>query len=430
MSLTIVIAASQSPQSLATEGDAPLSTESGATLVTDNSSGGAFSLVTEGGVVLTTEDGDTLTTEGGVSASILLVETVRKDGFPVAISTNATVSAKLVSLDGQTVLVGARNCDAAATGANWALGIVVAGFTSTEVSALTPGPPDIMLVLAGPGFVKRFRVHVESESVTPRSLLFVRDVITDELRDDQLILMAQNFFPGITLTDDFIWDSVKAAEAEISRALRVPLVPTQFYANPPDAETVSALPPNTPYAVDPAYDYDPDFFTGEKWGFLVLRKKPLISVSKIRFVYPAPTIGFYEIPGDWLRIDRRYAHIRFVPASSPFVAPLNAFILQALGGGRTIPFAIEVTYIAGLENPWRDYPELIDVVKKTAVLKILENGFFPQSGSISADGLSQSVSVDMQKYRDSINFTLNGPPGSNGGLMTAIHGIRFSALGN
>lgn len=358
-----------------------------------------------------------------------LSATVSANGAAIAIDTGATVLASLVSLNGQTVLVGTRNCDHAAAGANWQAGVVVAAFTAPETTTLTAGP-DVMLVLQGPGFIKRFRVHVEDLADVPRSLLFVRDLIVDELRRDQLILMAQTFFPGLTMTDDFIWSSVQAAESDIARTLRVPLVPTQFFANPPTDVQIAAVPAGMPYAIDAAYDYDSDFFTGEKWGFIVLRKKPLISVGLIRFVYPAPTIGFYDIPGDWLRIDRKYAHIRFVPASSPFVAPLNAFILQALGGGRSIPFAIEVNYIAGLTDVWSTYPELIDVIKKMAILKIIENGFLPQSGSISADGLSQSMSIDMKVYRDGINTILNGPPGANGGLMTAIHGIRTSALGN
>jgi hypothetical protein len=359
-----------------------------------------------------------------------LSATVSVNGTAVAIDTAASVSASLVSIDGRTVLLSVRACNHTAAGANWPTGIVVTAFTALETATLTAGPPDAMLVLQGPGFVKRFRVHVEDLADVPRSLLFVRDIIIDELRQDQLILMAQTFFPGLTLTDDFLWSTVQAAESEVARTLRVPLVPTQFFANPPTSDQIAAVPVGMPYAVDAAYDYEPDFFTGEKWGFLVLRKKPLISVSLIRFVYPAPTIGFYDIPADWLRIDRKYAHIRFVPASSPFVAPLNAFILQALGGGRTIPFAIECTYIAGITDPWGTYPELIDAIKKTAILKIIENGFLPQSGSISADGLSQSMSIDMKAYRDGINNILNGPPGANGGLMTAIHGIRTSALGN
>jgi hypothetical protein len=359
---------------------------------------------------------------------------VQIDGAALAIDPTTTVNASLVSLNGQTILAAPRTCDPNAAGASWGTGIVVAAFTSIETGTLTPGPPDIMLVLAGIGFVKRFRVHVEEISNVPRSLLFIRDLIVEELRANQLILMAQNFFPGITLSDDFLWNNVQGAESEIARTLRVPLVPTQFVPLPqgqdPGVDAVIAgLPPGMPWAVDAPYDYDPEFFTGEQWGFIPLRWKPLVSVQLIRFVYPAPTTGFYNVPGDWLRVDQKYAHIRMVPASSPFVAPLNAFILQALGGGRTIPFALQITYISGITDAWGTYPELIDVIKKTAILKILEDGFFPQSASINADGLSQSMSIDMRAYRDTINTILNGPKGSNGGLMTAIHGIRGSAFG-
>jgi len=366
-----------------------------------------------------------------------LSATVQANGVPIAIATGSTVNARLMSLDGRTTLVNDRPCVSNAAGADWAQGVVVAAFTSAETATLTAGPPDIMLVLSGPGFVKRFRVHVEDMADTPQSLLFVRDLIVDELRENQLVLTAQNFFAGVTLSDDMIWNSVLAAEAEMARRLRVPLVPTQFFPLTPAEDTtgqiqakIDALPPGMPWAVDTPYDYDPDFFTGEKWGFIVLRKKPLISASLIRFVYPAPTTGFYDIPADWLRLDHKYAHIRFVPASSQFVAPLNAFILQALGGGRTIPFAIQVTYVAGITDAANTYPEMVDAIKKMAILKIIENAFVPQSGSISADGLSQSMSFDMKLYRDTINNIIDGPPGTNGGLMTAIHGIRTSALGN
>lgn len=360
-----------------------------------------------------------------------LSATIQVNGAPLAIDIGAAVNAVLKSIDGQTTLAPSRVCDHTATGADWPNGVVIAAFTALETSGLTAGPPDVMLVISGPGFIKRFRVHVESLGTIPRSLLFIKDIIVDELRADRLVLLSQNFFPGTVLSDDFLWGKIQAAESEMARTLRVPLVPTQFFPNPPTLDQIAAVPTGMPYAVDPAYDYDSDFFTGEKWGFLVLRKKPVVgNPSLIRFVYPAPSIGFYDIPGDWVRIDRKYAHIRFVPASSPFVAPLNAFILQALGGGRSIPFAIEVSYVAGLTNVWDTYPELVDAIKKMAILKIVEDGFLPQSGSISADGLSQSVSVDLKMYRDEINNIVNGPPGANGGLMTAIHGIRTSALGN
>ncbi|WP_163333495.1 hypothetical protein, partial [Klebsiella aerogenes] len=66
---------------------------------------------------------------------------------------------------------------------------------------------------------------------------------------------------------------------------------------------------------------------------------------------------------------------------------------------------------------------------KTASLKIIEDAFLPSSGSISADGLSQSISFEAEQHADAIQRVLHGPKGSNGGLMTAIHGIRLGFLG-
>ena len=73
------------------------------------------------------------------------------------------------------------------------------------------------------------------------------------------------------------------------------------------------------------------------------------------------------------------------------------------------------------------YPELLDCIKKKAVLKILGDAFLPQSGSISADGLSESLSVDMDKYHDVVDAILNGRDG-NGGLMAQLHGVRVMAM--
>ncbi len=103
--------------------------------------------------------------------------------------------------------------------------------------------------------------------------------------------------------------------------------------------------------------------------------------------------------------------------------------MQALSGGRLIPFMIQLRYTSGLQNVFRDWPDLIDVIKKKAVLGIIKDSFLPSSGSISADGLSQSSSIDTGMYDDMIDLAIDGPKGSNGGLMTAIHGVRFSILG-
>lgn len=244
------------------------------------------------------------------------------------------------------------------------------------------------------------------------------------LREDKLLKATMSILPKFNFGEEDLWRSLLAAEVEVARNLRVRLAPTQVFTALPTQAEIDAL-AGKPYLVEPGYDYGPDFFQGERWGYIVTREKPIISVDKVVFAYPAPDKPVFEIPSDWVRVDRKYGHIQFVPASASFSAPLNAFVVQAFGGGRSVPFGIQVKYVCGLENAARDYPQLVDVVFKTAVVKIVEDALLQSSASISADGLSASRSIDTSKYSDAIDRILNGPPGTNGGLMSEIHGVRL-----
>lgn len=353
---------------------------------------------------------------------------VASDGVPVAIDSSASISAALYSSDGRTLVAALAAPLPAAGGANWATGVVAVDVDASATTGLAVG--DLVLTLSCVFFgARRYRVMIEAMDVPVASLLFIRDLVVDEIRSDRLTAAATLLNKKVALTDNYIWQKVIAAEAEIGRSLRVPLVPTQFFPITPTDEDIAALPAGMPWQVDPPYDYDPMFFRSERWGFMVTRQKPVQAVTRVRFAYPDEGGSLFDLPLDWMRMDARYGQIRFVPATSTFAAPLSAFLMQALGGGRTIPFMIQLTYVAGLENAARDYPDLLDVIKKEAVLKIVQDRYLPQSGSISADGLSQSISVQMDQYQDVINHTLYGDKGSNGGLMTAIHGVRVGVMG-
>lgn len=240
---------------------------------------------------------------------------------------------------------------------------------------------------------------------------------------ERLALLGNTYFDADALSDDYIYSKVLAAEAEVARQLRVFLQPTQIIPDDaPQSELDEAEDGDMPYATEPAYDYDPQFFWGERWGYIVTQYKPLQSVESIRFSYPAPTNQIFDIPQDWIRMDRRYGHIRLVPASKAFSAPLSSFLMQALGGGRTIPMMIRIRYVAGLKDVFADWPELIDLIFKMAVLKLIQDAFVPQSGSISADGLSESLGMDLDKYSDSLNHKMDD-------LRDAIHGVRYTVLG-
>lgn len=256
--------------------------------------------------------------------------------------------------------------------------------------------------------------------------------IVAELRADRLIVVGEEYLPDVDLSDDYIYGKLLAAEAAIARTLRVHIEPTVILPTGYEQAEVDALPEGTAWDEEPPYDYDPEFFMGERWGYIVTRQHPIISVDYIEFAYPAPTNTVYRIPHDWIRLDKKYGHIRLVPASQAFSMPLGAFLMQAIGGGRTIPHMIRVRYTAGLGKDagevMSNWPDLIDVIKKQAVLGIIKDTFVPTSGSISADGLSQSMGTDLMKYQDVIDHALFGPKGSNGGLQAAIHGIRTMVI--
>lgn len=248
-----------------------------------------------------------------------------------------------------------------------------------------------------------------------------------QLRRDNLLVAAESYSVVNELSDDYLWGKLRAAEEELSMVLRVKFQPTQFFPLPPTQAEIDAL-NGMPWEEDPAYDYDPEMFGADKWGFLATRQRPIVSVQRLRYSYPSAEQTIFDIPLDWLKFDKKYGQIRIVPTSHGSTVLLNTYLLQLLGASRHIPHMLQLTYVAGLTNAIRDYPHLVDAVKKTAVLKIIEDSFLPQSGSISADGLSQSMSVDMSKYSDSINEILYGPKGSNGGLMAAIHGVKLAVM--
>lgn len=355
--------------------------------------------------------------------------TVQVNGAPVAIADTSTVQAQLVAMDGHTALCPATTSAAADPGADWSAGVVVVSFDAAAMDVVPVGDCMLVVTSSAPALAKRFLIHVESAGSATRSQLFIKDIVIEELRADSLFMASANFFAGQVLSDDYLWGKLLAAESSIAHTLRVPLVPTQFFPSDPTADDLASLPPGMPWAIDPPYDYGPAFFEGDSWGYIATRQKPVQSIQMMKFAYPDPAAMVFEIPQDWIRLDQHYGVIRLVPSTYAVAVPLSSFIMQAVAAGRTIPFMLNLKYVAGIANARAEYPELIDAIKKLAVLKSIEDGFLPQSGSISADGLSQSMSVDMDKYRDTIDYILNGPKGSNGGLMTAIHGIRSTVLG-
>lgn len=232
--------------------------------------------------------------------------------------------------------------------------------------------------------------------------------------------LAGSYLAG--LGDDVIWSALVAAEADAERALRVffePVVVLPESATP--AERAALTDAGRRWTEEPGYDLEDELFAGERWGYLVMRQRPVIQVDRVQLVYPLPTAGIFTVPPDWIRLDKKYGHLRVVPGSQSFAAPLSIGVLQALGGGRGIPQALHIRYVAGLEQAASRYPDLVDLVRRMAVLRLLQMQYLPTSASISADGLSESMGIDLAKYGDDINARLER-------LRQAIHGIQVSFL--
>lgn len=269
----------------------------------------------------------------------------------------------------------------------------------------------------------RLFITNETDTGSSGSVVFPnRAQAIDSIRRDYLLVAGQTYLSGVQLEDEYIFDKLRAAESYVQHSLRCFLAPTVIVPDDAPQQELDALAASgVRFAQEAAYDYDPDFFKGERWGYIVAKQKPLVSVQSIKLAYPAPSSQVFQIPNEWIRLDRQYGHIRLVPAAMSFSAPLSAFIMQALGGGRTVPFMIQLRYTAGILDVNRDYPELMTTIKRLAVLNVLKDSFTPQSGSISADGLSQSLSADMDKYADSIDRTLDV-------VREQIHGIRMTVI--
>lgn len=274
-------------------------------------------------------------------------------------------------------------------------------------------------------------------------MLFVRDAVMDsplgtalfpnkftaiaKMRRDRLQMLANTILPDVSVADDYLWDKIVAAESSLAHTLRVEFQPTRFFPSQPTQAQIDEL-GGMPWKLDAGYDYSQDNYSGDKWGMIKTRNKPLQSVISMKMLYPTPNSVIVDVPPDWIRFDGDGGQIQIVPTGTSYPTMLGGLFMNSLAGSRTLPFTIALDYVAGIANAAREYPELTDVVFKMASLKIIEDGFLPQSGSISADGLSQSMSIDMSKYEDSVDAAINGGKGSNGGLMAKINGIRFAVM--
>lgn len=352
----------------------------------------------------------------------LVTVTLERGGAVYPIPSGAAVTARFYTPDGVDALTPLVTGTANTDQADWPSGIAAFEFSASQTSAITAFSAQLRVFVLVDGEEEEWTVLFEMDTSGSRLALFSDRLTTIASLRTQL---ASTGLVG-DIDDASLWQSLRAAEADAQRRLRVFLQPTVIVPDDAPLSEIQALEAaGTAYATEAAYDYDPHIFQGEAWGFVALRQKPLISIQSMQFAYPTPNQTVFDVPASWIRLDKKYAHLQLVPVGMTVLAPLSAMMLGTISGGRSMPMLVRIRYTAGLSNPALAYPDLVDATKKLAAFKILQGAFLPQSGSISADGLSQSSSIDFDKW-------MHGPGGIDATfdkLYEAIHGPRLAVLG-
>lgn len=309
-------------------------------------------------------------------------------------------------------------------------GQIDGALTSTFIRGGTAGlvykVQNVIQTTGGRADVRSFILLVQDSAVAPdvvlQTALFDRFNSVREFKVSSLAFLDDSF-PVDGLTDSVVWDNMVAAEAEAAHQLRIFLQPTKVIPDSAKPDEIAALQAaGTTFVQEDDYDFDPAAWNSSQWGFIPLRQSPVISLESMRLSYPSPSQPVLTVPPEWIQLDHKYGHVRIVPAGTMMgLGQMSSFLMSTFSSGRLLPGALQLRYTAGLANAKRDYPDLVNLVKRMAVLRILKGALLPQSSSISADGLSQSTSVDVSKWQDDIDRDL-------GALRDQIKGIRLGVL--
>lgn len=220
-------------------------------------------------------------------------------------------------------------------------------------------------------------------------------ITVKEIKTDRLFGLLCHLAPAEGWSDDYLERKIREAEDGFEREMGLLLRTQRIKCEP--------KPDDTDWDIEEsAYDYDADFFAGERWGYLRLRRYPVQSVQRLFFSYPNREAVVFEVPLSWVRLEKPYGLIRLVPDKQAAFAAFNSYLLSIFSGGRGIPQSIVVEYTAGLTEKQlqADFSDVLEWIKRQAVVNIAADGLMPGSLSNSADGFSQSISAKLSDYRE------------------------------
>lgn len=195
--------------------------------------------------------------------------------------------------------------------------------------------------------------------------------------------LKEDYLHGVDLTDGngkpmkrttlerYITNAISLIEHE----LEATVVPTQY------AET---------------HDYRADEY--EAWGFIQLKRKPVISVDSVQFRIEKDA-AFMDVPDSWIRLENHPGQLQISPTSgglSSINIGQGTFLPRLLISTPDWPAFFRITYTAGFEHgkmpaAISNLAGLLASIQALLVAGDLILGAGINSESLSIDGLAQSV---------------------------------------
>jgi len=159
-----------------------------------------------------------------------------------------------------------------------------------------------------------------------------------------------------------------------------------------------------------AFDFNPAWFTGGRWGQFPLPYRPIASVERVFLAFPG--IGYrnpWMIPATWLQVDYRLGQLEIIPLDGSDLSAVKLQLLPVMvpwvSGTTRIPKVLHVDYTVGLTRGelQAGHADLLEAVRirtlllAFGVLSTVRSGGLG-SFSLSADGLSESQNFAAHKW--------------------------------
>lgn len=205
-----------------------------------------------------------------------------------------------------------------------------------------------------------------------------------------------------SFSPEYVFNKIRGQEDQLERELGVLWQETRIRSEPDPSDDDWDL-------SEQAYDYERFYWVGERWGYMKLRRYPVRSIQRMAFSFPNPDMTVFNVPLSWIRLDGDFGTIRVVPDRDAVLALFSGFMLSLFSGGRAIPASISVDYTAGFragtgsaeDSLYEHHADLLEHLKQSVVADILMDAFMPGSLSVSSDGQSQSMSLDVKNFLES-----------------------------